>query len=365
MLAPARSAAALGLRAHRSRPTTTTHATTHATKPATPPPTPWDSRWDRGYAARANDDTVASAVDALFAREHSSGFIAATPSTPISVGDAVEIQLVPQRKSYAHGAGCSCPFCQPVDTRQRAVQWRGWQVLANAFPYAPHHLVIASASHAPQSIDRRIVLDMIDLQRALGPTTTLHYNGIAGNSQPHRHWQGTRERLPLTRLLDADALALAVVRRDSDAEVRSFDDGFFAGLLVTGTPAGVARNAARLADALERDEQTRGCYNMLLLPMRDNQVRLVVIPRNADHIAVDAGVLGTVRLGAFDLAGRGVLARESVSADGVAAFLDAAARSVVRPQHLAWLSSFGRAPSSDAVSLRLWQAPAGASPGDG
>src|SRR5688572_7147507 len=128
----------------------------------------WDGAWDAGaYAVPAGDAQVGGAVAALFARAGRTGFfgdhyLGQQLVRGLGPHGDLEAQLVPQRASYSHtpapaagtcsGAGpCSCPFCNPAQPGQKAVEWRGWHVLINRFPYTPPgtpHLVIAKQGHA-------------------------------------------------------------------------------------------------------------------------------------------------------------------------------------------------------------------------
>lgn len=330
---------------------------------------PGSAAWQSAYLAAAGDAQLPRAVDDLFERASATGFLGAPVEAcsllrGLGPDRELEVQLVPGRGGYrtnrATEAACVCPFCKPDDARQRAVAWRSWHLLVNAHPYAAsQHMVVSRAAHEPQGFSPSILGDMIDLQRRLRPSTTLHYNGLAGNSQNHLHWQATREQLPLTRALDGDdGLVLSAVRKDHDACVDTFARGFFAGLLVSGSATGVVRNATRIVAHLDADPLTRGHYNLLLLPPKRGQVRLVVLARRASDIAVDAGVLGTIRLGAFDLAGRGVLAKDALPPGGAEAFVAAAARTLVRPQELSWLAALRLAPASDVLGIRLMSATA-------
>lgn len=308
------------------------------------------------------DADLAAAAQQLVVRALAAGLINASERRLVDgLGPErdLEVTLVPGRPPArrAHDAGaCACPFCVPPDPRQRAVAWRHWDILANCFPYTQPgglHLVIAWRGHALQSFSPRILGDMIDLQRLLPAQSVLHYNGLAGNSQGHLHWQATQERLPLLAHLDSATLPLRSLRHDADLQLHSFDHGFFSGLLLSGTKAGVVRMAARIVDELDGDPLTRGHYNLLLLPARAGQVRLVVIPRRADAVSVEVPGLGPVRPGAFDLAGRGVLPRAEAPDDIGAIMVDLARRTVVRPGELGWLAGTARRPAVDVVALRL------------
>jgi hypothetical protein len=321
--------------------------------------------WDNGTVfARIADVEMAEASDLLVADQKRRGFVPdGAPNLLTDLGPAgrLEVQLHPERKAYIqaskeakHAGACTCPFCTPSDERQRALLWRDLRVFANPFPYTTDeggHLVVSTAQHKLQQFSPRMFDDLVDLQRLLGGPT-LHYNGLAGNSQEHLHWHITREQLPLQRSIDDGTMSLSQVRKDADVAVSTFDDGVFVGLLVTGDKRGVARQAARIVAFLDDDATTRGRYNMLLLPPRDGQLRLVVVPRRADHVAVRTEELGTLKLGAFDMAGRAVLSRGELPHRGVDAFVHARQRTSVAPPELPWLDALASAPARDVLALR-------------
>jgi hypothetical protein len=175
---------------------------------------------------------------------------------------------------------------------------------------------------------------MIAYQRAAGSDepVTLHYNGKAGNTQFHLHWQASRETLPLERLLDSGALATSPLVTTAAGRVMSYEDGFYAGLVVSGEVGFVSRQAGEIIAALERDPACGGAYNLLLLKPRRGQARLVIIPRRAESSG----------FGAFPLGGVLVVPRETLPA-GFGLEMEAAARdAVVRPSQLAWLAQLAR-----------------------
>ncbi len=334
------------------------------------PRPPLADRVERAWSAgtvftRVADVELALGSDLLVADQQERGFVPMGPATPVlrALGPEgrLEVQLNPERKAYskaasqpAHGGACACPFCSPSDERQRALLWRDLRVFANPFPYttdAGGHLVVSTSQHQLQQFSPRMFDDLVDLQRLLGGPT-LHYNGLAGNSQEHLHWHVTRERLPLQRMLDDDELSLTPVRKDADVAVATFDDGLFVGLLVTGDKRGVARQAARIVAFLDDDATTQGRYNMLMLPPKNGALRLVIVPRRAEHVAVRTEQLGVLKLGAFDMAGRAVLSRGELPHRGVEALVDARQKTSVAPRELPWLDALAKAPAQDVLALR-------------
>ena len=105
--------------------------------------------------------------------------------------------------------GTPCFLCRENLPPEQAVlpfegrKGRKYRIQVNPFPIFPHHLVIASEAHQPQSIWHHFV-DMLDLSRSL-PGFTVFYNGPqSGASAPeHLHYQACpRHLLPLETAMD-------------------------------------------------------------------------------------------------------------------------------------------------------------------
>ena len=94
---------------------------------------------------------------------------------------------------------------------------RKYRIQINPFPIFPHHLVVASERHQPQSIWHHFV-DMLDLARALGGYTVFYNGPESGASAPeHLHFQACpRGLMPLEARMD---LLLDRIREESLEEV--------------------------------------------------------------------------------------------------------------------------------------------------
>lgn len=325
------------------------------------------STWQQHLLARVGDASVGAAVDSLFEYHQACAFfgeriLGMRRLTLDTAEGALDVQLAPHRNKvpvaevHVHGQA-ECALCKPPFVDERGLRWRDYSIWPNAYPYLPpeqQHVVITAATHQGQHFAPRILEDMIDYQRAAGQATpvTLHYNGVAGNSQFHLHWQASRERLPLQRLLDEGSLPLQRVHSGAGGRVESYDQGFYAGLLVSGDKAYVSRMATRIVAQLERDPVTRGAYNLLLLHPRQGEARLVVIPRRADMLQPELPSFGKVGLGAFSFGGTIVVPREQLP-DGFAGELCTAARqTLVRPSELGWLDELREQVDNAVLALR-------------
>jgi hypothetical protein len=322
--------------------------------------------WKSGLLARVADGQVALAVDTLFDYHVKAGFFGVRTEgmrREHGVGpDKVDVQYAPNRDKVplvevnAHGSK-ECALCRPPMPEERGLSWRGYNVWPNAFPYLPEsqqHVVITAARHVGQSFSAAILGDMVDYQRAASrdQPVTMHYNGIAGNSQFHLHWHASRELLPLQRMVDDGSLPLTRLHAGRGGHVDTYDRGFFTGILVTGDKGYVTRWAASIVSRLDGDPLTRGAYNLLLLHPRDGQVRLAVIPRRADNLKPEVGSFGKVGLGAFSLGGTIVVPRESVPPTFGQDLCAAVDQTLVRPHQLPWLQELARAPSHPALVAR-------------
>jgi len=251
-------------------------------------------------------------------------------------GGELEVLLAPNRKAKVEpGQVDLAAQLQPDD---RGLAWRDYVVRPNHYPQVPRydqHTLIVTRAPERQGFDPRRLGDMIDFQAAMSAAgkVTLHYNGIAGNSQQHWHWQSTRETVPLQELLDAGSLPLDVLRRDERGITAAYDHGFYAGLLVQGRKDYVVSRATELVARLDADPATRGAYNLLMVkPADDGTVRLAIIPRRREALKPE-----DVSLGALNLGGWHVVNQAELPEGFHAQRERVAAQTVVRPGELAWL----------------------------
>ena len=331
-----------------------------------------NAQWETKWTASAQTPELEGAVDALFERINGKHLLderyeGMRVVSGLGSEGALETILVPGRNERpttqlkVSGVEHSDLSLQSM-TDERAIAWKDYVVRPNIYPYAPmssNHLIIATATSQPQSFSPRRLSDLIDFQNVVGAhhPITLHYNGIASNSEFHWHWQATQETVPLERELDSGHLKLDVHARGEHGLVASYDHGFFAGLLVQGPPKYVVEQATEVVRRLDADPLTRGAYNMLLLKPKDGQTRLVVIPRRADDLKPRTEKFGAMALGATSLAGRLIRVAADVPDGWVEASEQAARETVVRPAELGWLDELGAASGapSKLPSATDWQ----------
>lgn len=344
-------------------------AAAHADRfaPGTAPPTAPGSvaravlaEWRERPVATVTDAQLGSAADVLFLYHHDRGFFGRRfegMRVERGLGDdgSLEVTLAPNRKD-GKVDGDGCPFCKSHFPDQRALAWRGWQLIVNAYPYADahsRHTVIAYGGHRPQSFDADVLRDMAELQRLLarhrGQPVTMHYNGTAGNSEQHLHWHASHERLPVERWLDEGVAKTEVLRRGADGSVAAWSKGDFAGLALTGSAAFVGRWATRIVKGLDDDPRTAGRYNMLLLPSEGDEVRLVLVPRRALPEGEETPKMG----GAWAVGGREVVYEHELPADAAEKLVEAARAHVVRPEELSWLRPMLAKPESGVLFARF------------
>lgn len=323
--------------------------------------------WQRSLLARVPDGQLTAAVDAMFDYHADVKFYGERTSgmrreTGLGPDHDLDIQFAPNRDKVplveiSDQAKKECALCKPPFLDERGLSWRDYVVWPNAFPYLPEsgqHVVVTAAKHVGQGFSPQLLGDMIDYQRCASQPTpvTMHYNGIAGNSQFHLHWQASREKLPLQRMLDAGTLPLARLHSAANGHIDSYDHGYYAGLVVSGDKPYVTRWAQLLVEKLDADPLTRGAYNMLLLHPADGQARLVVIPRRADDLKPAVGSFGKVGIGAFTLGGTIVVPRDAVPASFGDDIVAAARKTVVRPAELSWLPELMQQPTHPLLRAR-------------
>ncbi len=310
---------------------------------------PLTTRWQHTRVVAVGDGEVKSSVDALLAYHAAVGFYGERIAgmQRLTLPDStIEIQLAPNRNKAPLGrqnnGDADCVLCNPPQKEERGLLWRNWVIWPNAYPYVPlagKHILLASHKHQGQGVDTDVLSNMIDYQKLAG-NVTMHYNGIAGNSQFHRHWHATCERLPLQRLLDDGALRLAPIVQGQRGEVATFEQGFYSGVLVRGSKRFVLNEANTLLAKLNLDPTTLGAYNLLLLPSAGEEVRLVVVPRRADNLRPVLAGHGRVGFGAFSSGGVLVmrkLPQDIAVAELPSVFTRLAQATIVPPSKLAWL----------------------------
>ncbi len=305
--------------------------------------------WSRQRVAAVQSAELPRAIDALLAHHLANGFfgnrMVGMERREGFVDGSVEVRLAPNRTKVPINrdpASHSCDLCDPPFPEERGLIWRGWRLWPNAFPYVPaeyQHILLTSADHRTQGFSPAVLNDMLDFQVAAndGRQLTLHYNGVAGHSQAHLHWQATRVLLPLQRELDAERIPRRRLLERGQGLVEAFERGPYAGFLVSGEHAFVVRQAARILDRLDRDPLTRGAYNLLLLARRGGRARLVIVPRRADNLRPVVGSLGPAGIGAFNAGGVVVVPRAELPDDFAASIGPAMRATVVSPFELAWL----------------------------
>jgi len=242
----------------------------------------------------------------------------------------LEVQLAPHRKflprdSRANTAN-ECVLCRPHDPRSRRIQWRNLFCLPNKYPYLPakyKHVLILTKEHRPQVFDAKVLRDLIDYQRLAGRTrpVTLHFNGNAGNSQVHLHWQATHETLPIQKLLDSNQLKPTVLYSSNQGSLSSYDQGIYRGFFIEGDERFVCDSADVIVQYIYREPRTTiqgengeisATYNMVMLQSKGALSRLLIQPRRSSHLRVRFGTVGRVGVGAFTLGGVFLMSKPEV-----------------------------------------------------
>lgn len=315
----------------------------------------------RGFAPGEGlgDAQLPQALARLRAAQHRNGPTWAAGHQRIIDGE-LEVDLFPARAKVAlqrHDAGTDgCSLCQPPPEGVPNLRWRGYSFLPNTSAYVPSdglHLVVRSTDHRPQGAALDDLGRMLELSRWAGgePPVTLHFNGLAGNTQFHWHWQLTTERLPLQRALEEGRLPQVVLRQSPGLKISRYALGVMQGLLLEGRAPAVQRWTAELVRRLEAEPLCRGRYNLMILPSRGDQVRLVVVPRRF------LGEGAPMAHGAFSYAGRVIVSAAALNAEGVAAVRQKAVAELVSPLELPWLKDLARAPEPSIVELRRERPP--------
>lgn len=315
--------------------------------------------WKSDFAAPVADGELKEAVDALFFHHHDKGFFGVRHEGQVleqglGPDDDLEIFLAPNRKADKEKDElCGCPFCVDSAPVRRVAEWRSWQVLPNAYPYAPahsQHTLLAWQGHREQTTDADIVRDVLSFQqltRSDERPVTMHFNGTAGNSETHLHWHATRERIPLEGWLDDGEAELETLRRTPEGAVQTWEKDSFSGVLVEGDDAFVARWGARLTKVVAADDDTVGRYNLLALPRKDGRARFVILARRAGE---DLPAMG----GAWAAAGRAVRYETELPDTAEQDFLDAAEVNVVHPDEIEALRGAAtQGLESSVLALRL------------
>jgi hypothetical protein len=314
--------------------------------------------WKHALVAPISDAQLSMAVDAMFQYHLSVGYFGDRLKgmqhlTNLDKDGFLEAELTPNRKgipSNRHALNpAECPLCNPPDKRERGLSWRSWIVWPNAYPYVPaeqQHTVIMPARHRAQGFSAPLLGDMIDYQRLASKEApvSLHYNGIAGNSQFHLHWQSSRVTFPLQRELDSGRLQTKPLRKDAQGAVEMFERPASAGFIVHGSRAYVMKMAEVLVRKLDKDPLTEGAYNLSLLQQRKGEARLVIIPRCAGNLNPHIEGLPPVGLGAFSLSGILVLSTDEAPTHLADKMNQLASMTLVPPRMFSWLNEVAKQP---------------------
>lgn len=312
--------------------------------------------WQKQRLGAVADRELPRAIDAMMKFHVDIGFFGIRTDGMRNIegfgphGD-VRVALAPNRTKVpiardVDGQG-SCGLCKPPFPSERGMAWRGWRIWPNAFPYVPtssQHILLTSARHQPQGFAPSVLADMLDFQSFAGADRqlTMHYNGIAGNSQLHLHWQATREVTPLQTAIETGRLPLAPCVTAPNGRVETYDHGFFAGMLVSGSKTFVVQQATRIVKKLDQDPTTRGAYNLVLLEPRAGRFRLSIVARRADNLRPEIGSLGPRGIGAFNTAGVLVVPADELPDDFADAITPAMRATIVPPSELSWLADLSR-----------------------
>ncbi|MEE2903191.1 MAG: hypothetical protein VYC39_12735 [Myxococcota bacterium] len=279
------------------------------------------------------DHELEEAISILYKHVKDAGFFAEGFTDMKRVVDdetGLEVQLAPHRKFLPRDSRANtvneCVLCRPHDHRSRRIQWRNLYFLPNKYPYLPaeyKHVLILTKEHRPQVFDSKVLRDLIDYQQCAGGTrpVTLHFNGNAGNSQVHLHWQATHETLPIQKLLDSDQLKLTTLYSSNQGSLASYDKGIYRGFLIEGDERFVCESADVIVQCIYREPRTTmqgedgkisATYNMVLLQSKGALCRLLIQPRRASHLRVKFGTVGRVGVGAFTLGGIFLMSKPEV-----------------------------------------------------
>jgi len=313
--------------------------------------------WASTQVAPIQDAQVSSAVTTLIRHHVSNGFYGNRLEGMRCVKNLdqdgfLEVELAPNRVSPPagkHNKPGHCVLCTPTLTGEVGLSWRNWIIWPNAFPYLPaeqQHVIIMPARHQGQRFSRAVLEEMVDYQRLASAEApvTLHYNGVAGNSQHHLHWQGTRSKLPVEQALESGKLGQKPLRVDKGGNrVDTFEQTQTAGFLVRGSKTYVSKMADDIIQRLNTDPLTRGAYNLVLLTPKDGQVRLAIFPRCASNLSPTMEELGPFTYGAFESAGRLLLHMDQLPRRMAEKAESAAQRTLVGPSLFRWLNDLARA----------------------
>lgn len=153
-----------------------------------------------------------------------------------------------------------CFLCEEArPTEQNILNWERYQILANPYPVAPHHLTIVNHEHTPQSILGRAG-DMVRLAFLL-PDYCIFYNGPkCGASAPdHMHFQAVDIELAQNMPHYFKSYTLDIAEADAD----------MADEMVT-----------KVLSSLPNDDPNREPMVNIIAYRLDNQkARIVIIPR--------------------------------------------------------------------------------------
>jgi hypothetical protein len=300
--------------------------------------------WARATVAAVSDEQLAFGVSALYEHQLKTPFFGDSFEglrhvTYIDGAGLLDVILVPQRKGIPQARTDlgkeRCALCNPADPVERGLSWRNYIVWPNRYPYVPadqQHMLVMPARHQPQGFSAGLLGDMIDYQRLASPdgAVSMSYNGIAGNSQFHLHWQAMRAQTPFQRDLDTDRLSLQTLRQEAGGTLQTFRRDYASGFLVRGNKQYVQRWASEIIRRLDHDPLTQGAYNLTLLQPRADQTRLLIAARRKSALPS--------KLSSLTMTGVVIVPHSNVPDHFAQKLRDAAKTAIVEPHEFAWLS---------------------------
>ncbi len=206
-----------------------------------------------------------------------SRFLATTPATRLffnparvrSTAAKVDAESVRRRPCFL------CRANRPA--QQKFLAWRGYEVLVNPFPIFAHHLTIASAAHAPQSLADRMA-DFFALALALPDYVVFYNGGQCGASAPdHAHFQAAKElgKSEVIRAILADDGA-PIASHEGGTIIASEASGRLAYHIVCHDEEAATGLFATLMRLRAIDQEM---VNAAALSRPDGTVDIIVIPR--------------------------------------------------------------------------------------
>ncbi|MBF0442794.1 MAG: hypothetical protein HQK54_12890, partial [Oligoflexales bacterium] len=188
-----------------------------------------------------------------------------------------------------------CPLCSRNNLAADFVYGDRLRIISNVARYADESILIKSRDHMLQTDIPSLLPDVCEFIANMPPKYFFFFNGLAGNSQRHTHFQAISETAPIREAINSQDLRLKETASAENVSMgilspaKSFDvektersSDHFCGYYFNGDFRTVASFAGRFLEALDQSRERPGLYNLFAFRCEESsKMILIVVPRTS------------------------------------------------------------------------------------